>query len=874
VVGDCISANPLSQAFSNASCLGALTTVCNLFSTEHWVDLDGDNFRLNINKLALITDPKISLSQGQNNGLLSITKQATTNSKRITRLVALGSTSNLYGTYRNGSNRLMLPNRYYLDAPAPYIDLANPLEGVQTWDDIMPNLQHATVDYNNDTQYEIGSQTLGLDGKSWDCISPCKGIIPVEGDNWKLSEGTITTFITESLNNVFVDKNLSFNPLASQYIMADGTQPKVCFITGDMAGYQFPITYSIAEEGGGYRLTIGQIQDSVGSYIPTVSYGFKQYDQYVLVDLYPPQSYVNKAEQRLLAAAEIYLAQYCIDQNTYDCPIDPVWSNINKIGFKIGQIVHIYNAELGVDDDYRIISLTRNITLPYNQKITLSNLPYIPSTYAQLKNDVANNTTYLQLSNINSPMFKVKTFRGAQEALEMAFDPDGDFYNKSIQPLSIQTAAVLVGTRTQQFSVSGIKFSSPIGTPNTISWTEGSITDSLMQTGDRTWSVVGSSFTVTDGDAAIYYCYLRCPVNVALTSGDIIFTQNQYKTKGTDGYYWFLVGTLGSVYNNRREFYTSYGFSFINGNNITTGKVQSRNGSTYFDLDNNEIAGRIIFRDGVVSGYVSIVNEEGDERAWLNGASTPEDDIILGIGGTKEANNPPFKVLEDGSIHAANGKFKALADGSIDMEFRKTVSDGDITITINSSTGIISTRKEGFVNSVSEMSVDGIIVNGGNTQAIPSSSGVELKASIVGLGFGNVASDFSGLAALCGVYGSASNSNATPAPSYGGYFQKLKANGLYLSVKAITANYTCTEYDNLISCYNTGTIVVTLPGTPYLGQVIEIRRNNAAIVNVQKADAHQILQDTPIDWTTIGSRGDLVHLTFDGSYWIWNAINI
>jgi hypothetical protein len=185
-----------------------------------------------------------------------------------------------------------------------------------------------------------------------------------------------------------------------------------------------------------------------------------------------------------------------------------------------------------------------------------------------------------------------------------------------------------------------------------------------MQTGDRTWSVVGSSFTVTDGDAAIYYCYLRCPVNVALTSGYIIFTQNQYKTKGTDGYYWFLVGTLGSVYNNRREFYTSYGFSFINGNNITTGKVQSHNGSTYFDLDNNEIVGRIIFRDGVVSGYVSIVNEEGDERAWLNGASTPEDDIVFGVGGTKEENNPPFKVYEDGEMHAANDNIIGRADGS------------------------------------------------------------------------------------------------------------------------------------------------------------------------------------------------------------------
>ena len=862
IVGSCIGANPLSQAFSNVTCLGALTTISNLFQTEHWIDMDGNNFRININKLAIITNPIIRLEQG--NGLSSITKQEVSGANKITRLVALGSEKNLYGTYRNGSNRLMLPNRYYIDSSN--IDPNNPLEGVQTWDDVMPELHHATDDYNPNTDYHIGNQVLDLDGKSWDNILGCKGIYPVDGANWKLSEGTVTEFISQFK---FIDSNLTFNPLDPKYIMSDGTIPKVSFLTGNMAGYQFPITGF-----DNMTITIGQIQDSTDSFLPSTAYGINKFDQYVFIDLYMPQTYINKAEQRLLAKATEYLSQYSIDQNQYDCPIDEIWATNNSVGFKIGQIIHLYNDKLGVDNDYRVIALKRNTTSPYKQSITLSQLPYIQSTYQSIKNTTTNNNTYLQQSGVTSPMFKSKTFRGAQEQIDMAFDPDGDFYTKTIQPLAIQTAALLVGTRTQQFSVSGIKFSSVSGTPDYISWTDGSLTDSLMQSSPRTWIIPFGNFTATGGDKATYYCYLKCPVNASLTSGDIIFTQTQYKTKDSEGiYYYFLVGTLGSASNGIREFSTSYGFSFISGSNITTGKSQSHDGSCYFDYDNNEIGGKINFVDGLISGNISIRNADGIERAWLNGASTPTDDIILGIGGAKTDADVPFKVMEDGSVYCAGGRLKALSDGSIDLEFRKTISDGDIIITINSSNGIISTRKEGHDNSISEMSVDGIIVNGGNMQAISSSSGIELKASVAALGYGNVEKNILNTSVLCGVYGSSSNSNSNPAPSYGGYFQKLKTNGLYLNVKSINASYTCTQYDDLISCYNTNTIVVTLPPNPYLGQVLLIRKNNTAIVNVE-GGGNQVLQGEPFAWMLIGTRGDLVQVIFDGSYWLWNATNI
>ena len=697
VVGSCIASNPLSQAFSNVTCLGALTSVCNLFQTEHWIDMDGDNFRININKLAyiapkIIQDPQVlnytntdTLILEQGNGLTSITKQEVSGTSKITRLVALGSTSNLYGTYRNGSNRLMLPNRYYLDSLN--IDTQNPLEGVVTLDDIKPELHHATEDYNPSTAYNAGSQVLDSSGRSFDCIAPCMGIAPLVGSNWKLSEGTITTFVSQYK---FIDANLTFNPLDPKYIMSDGTIPKVSFLTGNMAGYQFPITNALSLGVNlGYEITIGQIQDSTDSVLPSAVYGMNQFDQYVLLDLYMPQSYVQKAESRLLDKATEYLAQYSLDQNQYDCPIDEVWATNNSIGFIKGQIVHIHNEKLGLDVDYRIITLKRNITSPYKQNITISQLPYVQSSYQALKNDVTNNSTYLEQSGVTSPMFKTRTFRGAQEAIDMAFNPDGDFYTEKIQPLTVQTASLLAGTATQQFTVAGIKFSSVPKTPNYIAWTAGSITDTKMQVASRTWSVAGgNSLTapwgpITDSTIA-YYCYLRCPVNTALTSGDIIFSQTQYKTVGTDGYYYFLVGTLGVVVDNMRQFYTSYGFTFINGNTITTGKIQGNGAS--FNLDTGEIKGNISFMAGdtytdVGTGIAAAQAAAESEAVRLAGLAQ-----IAAINAAAEDATAKANAAHDLAVSAsetaaqakadlAETNAKAHADGIVTAEEQRAIDD-------------------------------------------------------------------------------------------------------------------------------------------------------------------------------------------------------
>ena len=101
-----------------------------------------------------------------------------------------------------------------------------------------------------------------------------------------------------------IDKNLTFDPLDMQYRMADGTIPKVKFFTGNLAGYEFPITgYNDTTK----QITIEQISDGTNSLLPTASYGFKLGDRFGFVDLYMPATMWQKQNKDFLLRRRNFL---------------------------------------------------------------------------------------------------------------------------------------------------------------------------------------------------------------------------------------------------------------------------------------------------------------------------------------------------------------------------------------------------------------------------------------------------------------------------------------------------------------------------------------------------------------------------------------
>jgi len=79
------------------------------------------------------------------------------------------------------------------------------------------------------------------------------------------------------------------------------------------------------------------------------------------------------------------------------------------------------------------------------------------------------------------------------------------------------------------------------------------------------------------------------------TGGVILFTLEQIPVEKDPAYYHFWLGIINSVDKEKkaRAFQPMYGFTMINGRFIKTGRIQSADGLTYFDLDEGVISGNI-----------------------------------------------------------------------------------------------------------------------------------------------------------------------------------------------------------------------------------------------------------------------------------------
>ena len=86
-------------------------------------------------------------------------------------------------------------------------------------------------------------------------------------------------------------------------------------------------------------------------------------------------------------------------------------------------------------------------------------------------------------------------------------------------------------------------------------------------------------------------------------------------------YYHFLVGVLNSEYDNERSFVTLYGYTEVLPGRITTDRIVSSEGTSYFDMLNNAMK----------LGSALDFNSQGDGKLRLKGT------LVQSQSGTKKA---------------------------------------------------------------------------------------------------------------------------------------------------------------------------------------------------------------------------------------------
>lgn len=537
-----------SITFGNDSCLSALQKICQEFKTDFWIKTELGSFVIHTG--AFGNTLPVVFEYGKGNGLYNLNRSNVNDDGMINRLYVTGGTENLPNEYRSFST----------------------------------NLKFSDIGYIEDTGL-IAS--MGLKEGSLELPE----IYPHRTGSISALGSTKFKFIDASMDFDLNEKEV--DGITTKYLKAD-TTAKIHFNTGNLAGYQFEI-----KKGGYNNLTkefeIIGIKTSSDQKIPDITaeaFQFAVGDEYVLLDIFAPESYITKAETELLAKADEQFLLKKQAQVSYSLNVDPLFLKELATPMNIGDYIRVQDSAMGVDKVIRINSITRNFIqngeeFPYDYKMEIADtyeIDYASQIILEVQEIISINKIY-NGGRLNNSLVGLKTTRELQS---MTFDTDGYFDPVNIRPNSIETNMLSVGAQSQQLSLSVIFRVNADGFPNKVVSEVGKL---FSQTYNRTWDIPAATNTIPDNNAR--YIYGKVRKEFGLTIGSILYSTEKITFDSDPNYYHFLLGILHTIVEGYRVLSLTYGTTTINGGLIRTGTISSMDGETFFNMDIGKIGGRI-----------------------------------------------------------------------------------------------------------------------------------------------------------------------------------------------------------------------------------------------------------------------------------------
>ena len=628
---------------SGKNCLQVAQELCSDYGVEFEITTDGKRYTINFKEKVGITHA-FTLKYGRGLGLYKLQRKNVNNSSVITRLYVYGSTENLGNNY--GHTRLCLPDTKRLTS---YLEDANAIaiygikEGEKGYDDIKPQ--------------RVGTVTaLGKD---------------------------VITFV----DNTMFDLNAKAEDGKSTKYLIDGTTAKIKFESGGLAGYEFDLhSYDHATK----TFVINKFQDESGLVFPSetsAAFRIEVGDKYSISDIQLPDNFIYEAEKKLKEEGSKYLPTVSQPQVSYKLELTEgffikLWGKyIETEVLHVGDFIKVEDEQIGVNKAVRITQIERDLLKPHSYDITLSDT-ITKTTTVRVWNELQDISEVIKINKLADPTKARRRWMATQELLNMVFDPEGDYYSEKIKPLSIETQMLSVGAKSTQFTLQNIMFQPNYGgDANTLYVSNGTLVHYAIEPDSlKYWTLEGATFSGLTPETA-FYIYARCPINGDV--GNIILTEAARTVDEESGYYNFLVGVLNSVVtdadgkNPGRLVSLTYGSSTINGRFIRTGRIESSGGGTcYFDLDNDEIGGKIKFTSGS-SGLGNLSEwEEVDNRiSAAQEAADAAQEAADKAGENAESALKEIKDMASDNILSPVEKTQVMNDWeAIQGEFNKNVN--------------------------------------------------------------------------------------------------------------------------------------------------------------------------------------------------------
>ena len=450
-------------------------------------------------------------------------------------------------------------------------------------------------------------------------------------------EGTITSIVEEKENIIdFADTAIP-DTLDYKALTAEGQSLTVVFNSGMLCGKEFEVNYIASTKT--FQLintTIDGVNMPNNVWRPAVG------DRYVVLNMYMPDEFLCDTENKAGAEWELFreAVKYMFDNedNKFDFSgkLDSIYAHNNweNIGgkIKVGSYVKFTDPQFEADGVLlRIQSVKEGINDPYAPELTLSNKQSSASIASKIVN-IEKETPYkIELAKKEAQNYAARSYAQVRETtamLQEQFAALGNF-DESISPLSVQTMQLIAGDESLQFEFIDSTTDPTVITP-VISCTGGRLniaysnttevpfylrhrtlgqTTMSTATAERTyltWEVYNWESGDLDPDKP-YYVYAHCPHDTT-TQATFKVSDTAIAMDADADAYTLLLGFLNTAADADadRTFAQMYGYTEILPSRITTDKIVSADGKTYFDLVNGEIGGNIKFT--ATADNTSVIN--------------------------------------------------------------------------------------------------------------------------------------------------------------------------------------------------------------------------------------------------------------------------
>lgn len=705
-VGSCVSGDEVCISYNHAFCYEALSQMASTLNTEF--EFNGKT--VSLRKVEYNKNNPLPLSYGRGNGFKPNVGRSNYGDTPPTEILYVQGGSDNIDPSKYGSSELLLPKSQSIA-----------FDGVYFEDEEGFNAENARFYVTDDLGFSIRRQDKELTSLAESSLD-CSDIYPKR-------VGEISSVVCIDKDKHFydiIDNSIPEN-LDYEKCLIDGETMTVIFQTGMLAGKEFEVKYyhnSILNPDGSLKSAARRFeitpQEIDGQTMPNETFCPRANEKYAVFKCMLPEAYICDNATKSGASWDMFRAavKSLFDSEetkfTFTGDLDGIWAKKDwqDIGgrIKLGGYIKFSDERFQKDGVLvRITGIKDYINKPHSPSLELSNETKSASFSTKLK-ELESEEVVIEDNHREALQFTKRRFRDAKETMTMLETSLLENFTESVNPIAIQTMQMLVGDESLQFRFVSSK-TQPTQVSHTITYNQetktlkaaagiiqhmtlgvSSLSSSHKPDEYLYWDVEEFESARLEDGSKKYYLYAK--VSKTADKGVFFLSESAKTLNGIDGFYCLLVGVLNSEYNGERSFATLYGFTEVLPGRVTTDRVVSGDGNSYFDMLANamKLGDALDFNsagDGKLRIKGTIVQSQSGQESYIGcyrGEYNASYTYYNGdeVSFTKDGNTSTYRMYSDTPVKGVEPTnslyWQIIAQGSKGQDGEKGADGTSVSI--------------------------------------------------------------------------------------------------------------------------------------------------------------------------------------------------